>query len=120
MTNEGELPGIVAGAYLGGMRSLMIMENSGLRQACEPLARFTLSHQVPMVIVVPYRGDLGETNWWGHAHAQTMEPVARRATRSRTGTCANSTALADGSDGALRPRRVQPDPGRRSSSGASA
>jgi len=75
VTNEAELPGIVAGAYFGGSRALMIMENSGLRQACEPLGRFTLSHQVPMVIVVPYRGDLGETNWWGHSHAQTMEPV---------------------------------------------
>jgi sulfopyruvate decarboxylase TPP-binding subunit len=75
VTNEAELPGIVAGAYLGGMRSLMMMENSGLRQACEPIARFALSHQVPMVMVVPYRGDLGETNWWGHSHAQTMEPL---------------------------------------------
>jgi sulfopyruvate decarboxylase subunit alpha len=51
------------------------MENSGLRQACEPIARFALSHQVPMVMVMPYRGDLGEKNWWGHSHAQTMEPV---------------------------------------------
>jgi sulfopyruvate decarboxylase subunit alpha len=75
VTNEAELPGIVAGAYFGGKRALMIMENSGLRQACEPLGRFALSHQVPMVIVVPYRGDLGETNWWGHSHAQTMEPI---------------------------------------------
>ena len=75
VTNEGEMPGIVAGAYLGGMRSLMMMENSGLRQACEPIARFALSHQVPMVMVMPYRGDLGETNWWGHSHAQTMEPL---------------------------------------------
>jgi sulfopyruvate decarboxylase subunit alpha len=53
----------------------MMMENSGLRQACEPIARFALSHQVPMVMVMPYRGDLGETNWWGHSHAQTMEPL---------------------------------------------
>ena len=75
VTNEAELPGIVAGAYLGGMRALMMMENSGLRQACEPIARFALSHQVPMVMVMPYRGDLGETNWWGHSHAQTMEPL---------------------------------------------
>lgn len=75
VTNEGELPGIVAGAYLGGMRALMMMENSGLRQACEPIARFALSHQVPMVMVMPFRGDLGETNWWGHSHAQTMEPL---------------------------------------------
>jgi sulfopyruvate decarboxylase subunit alpha len=75
VTNEAELPGIMAGAWLGGMRSLMMMENSGLRQACEPIARFALSHQVPMVMVMPYRGDLGETNWWGHSHAQTMEPL---------------------------------------------
>jgi sulfopyruvate decarboxylase subunit alpha len=75
VTNEAEMPGIVAGAHLGGLRALMMMENSGLRQACEPIARFALSHQVPMVMVMPYRGDLGETNWWGHSHAQTMEPL---------------------------------------------
>lgn len=75
VTNEGEMPGIVAGAYFGGMRALMMMENSGLRQACEPIARFALSHQVPMVMVMPFRGDLGERNWWGHSHAQTMEPL---------------------------------------------
>jgi sulfopyruvate decarboxylase subunit alpha len=75
VTNEAEMPGIVAGAYFGGIRALMMMENSGLRQACEPIARFALSHQVPMVMVMPYRGDLGEKNWWGHSHAQTMEPI---------------------------------------------
>lgn len=75
VTNESEMPGIVAGAYFGGMRALMIMENSGLRQACEPISRFALSHQVPMVMVMAFRGDLGERNWWGHAHAQTMEPL---------------------------------------------
>lgn len=75
VTNEGEMPGIVAGAYLGGKRALMVMENSGLRQACEPLARFAFAHQVPMVMVMAFRGDLGESNWWGHNHAQTMEPV---------------------------------------------
>ena len=75
VTNEAEMPGIVAGAYFGGVRAVMIMENSGLRQACEPIARFELSHQVPMVMIMPFRGDLGERNWWGHSHAQTMEPL---------------------------------------------
>jgi sulfopyruvate decarboxylase TPP-binding subunit len=75
VTNEGEMPGIAAGAYLGGARSVMVMENSGIRQACEPLARFALTHQVPMVVVMPYRGDLGERQWWGHSHAQTMTPL---------------------------------------------
>lgn len=75
VSNEADLPGIVAGCYLVGKRALMIMENSGLRQACEPLARFALGRSVPMVIVVSFRGDLGERNWWGHNHAQTMIPI---------------------------------------------
>jgi sulfopyruvate decarboxylase subunit alpha len=75
VTNEGEMPGICAGAYFGGKRSLMIMENSGLRQACEPIARFAYSHHVPVVMAMSYRGDLGERNWWGHNHAQTMFPI---------------------------------------------
>jgi sulfopyruvate decarboxylase subunit alpha len=75
VTNEGEMPGIAAGAYLGGVRTLMMMENSGLRQLCEPLSRFSQSHNMPLVMMMAYRGQWGEYNWWGHTHAQTMEPL---------------------------------------------
>ena len=75
VANEAEMPGIAAGAYLGGKKAVMIMENSGLRQALEPIARFALSHQVPLVMMMAYRGDFGERTWWGHSHAQTMEPI---------------------------------------------
>ena len=30
-----------------------------------------------MVMVVSFRGDLGEQNWWGHNHAQTMIPILK-------------------------------------------
>lgn len=75
VSNEQDLPGLIAGAYLGGKRALMITENSGLRQACEPIARFAFAHHVPLVMVVSYRGDFGEPNWWGHNHAQVMGPL---------------------------------------------
>ena len=75
VTNESEMPGIVAGAYMGGVRGVMMMENSGLRQLCEPLSRFTQSHNMPLVMLMAYRGEFGEYNWWGHTHAQTMEPL---------------------------------------------
>jgi sulfopyruvate decarboxylase subunit alpha len=75
VTNEGEMPGICAGTYLAGKRAVMIMENSGIRQACEPIARLAFQHQLPMVIIMSYRGEWGEQNWWGHNHAQTMEPI---------------------------------------------
>lgn len=75
VSNEADMPGIVAGAYLGGKRAIMMMENSGLRQACEPIARFWFSHQVPMVMIMALRGGFPEYNWWGHAHTQSMEPI---------------------------------------------
>lgn len=74
-SNEADMPGIVAGAYLGGSRALMMMENSGLRQACEPIARFSHAHHVPLVMLVSHRGDFGEPNWWGHNHHQVMAPL---------------------------------------------
>ena len=74
-TNEAELPGIVVGAYLGGKRAIMIMENSGLRQGCEAIVRFAYCHNMPFVMVMSYRGELGEMNWWGHNHAEVMEPL---------------------------------------------
>lgn len=75
VSNEADLPGLIAGAYLGGARALMITENSGLRQACEPISRLAFSHHMPLVMVVSFRGDFGESNWWGHNHAQVMEPL---------------------------------------------
>lgn len=75
VTNEAELPGLCAGAYLSGKKAMMIMENSGLRQACEPIARFALCHAMPIVMTMSFRGAWGERNWWGHNHAQTMEPI---------------------------------------------
>lgn len=75
VTNEGEMPGISAGAYMAGLRPVMMMENSGLRQLCEPLSRFMQTHNMPMVMIMAYRGEFGEYNWWGHTHAQTMEPL---------------------------------------------
>jgi sulfopyruvate decarboxylase subunit alpha len=77
VSNEADMPGILAGAYLGGKRAVMVMENSGLRQACEPIARFAHTYHMPLVMLMAYRGDLGEYNWWGHAHARNMEPILR-------------------------------------------
>lgn len=72
VSNEADLPGIVAGTYLAGKRGLMIMENSGIRQCCEAVGRFAFCHGMPLVMVMSYRGAFGERNWWGHNHSQIM------------------------------------------------
>jgi hypothetical protein len=30
---------------------------------------------MPLVMAMSFRGEWGERNWWGHNHAQTMEPI---------------------------------------------
>lgn len=59
MTNEGEGASIAAGAWIAGGRSVLVMENSGLRAACEALARLGLVNGIPVTMLMGYRGDLG-------------------------------------------------------------
>jgi sulfopyruvate decarboxylase subunit alpha len=75
VTNEGEGAAICAGVWLSGKRAVLVMENSGIRAAAEPLARLGLGARIPVVMMMSYRGDLGEPNWWAIPHGITMEPM---------------------------------------------
>ena len=75
VTNEAEGASIAAGAWITGGRSVLVMENSGLRASCEALARLGLVNGVPVTMLMGYRGDLGERFHWGVNHGMTMEPL---------------------------------------------
>jgi sulfopyruvate decarboxylase subunit alpha len=75
VTNEGEGAAICGGVFLSGKRAALVMENSGLRASVEPLARMGLGAGIPVVMLMSYRGDIGENNWWAIPHGITMEPV---------------------------------------------
>ena len=75
VTNEGEGAAICGGVFLSGKRAVLVMENSGLRAAMEPLARMGLGAGIPVVMLMSYRGELGENNWWAIPHGITMEPL---------------------------------------------
>lgn len=75
VTNEGEGAAICGGVFLSGKRAALIMENSGLRAAIEPLARMGMGAGIPVIMLMSYRGDLGENNWWAVPHGMTMEPL---------------------------------------------
>src|SRR5271167_3894609 len=75
VTNEGEGAAICGGIFLSGKRAALVMENSGLRASVEPLARMGLGAGIPVVMLMSYRGDLGENNWWAIPHGMTMEPL---------------------------------------------
>jgi sulfopyruvate decarboxylase subunit alpha len=75
--NEGVGFSVCAGAWLGGRKSALIMENSGLRVASEYIARISLGAGVPVVLLLSYRGDVGETEHWGIPHGIVVEPLLR-------------------------------------------
>lgn len=74
-THEATAVAIAAGLTLTGVRTLVVMENSGLRTACETLARFNLSHHLFICCLLSHRGAFGERNWWGVNHHETMKPL---------------------------------------------
>ena len=65
VTNEAEGASVAAGAWITGGRSVLVMENSGLRAACEALSRLGLVNGIPVTMLMGYRGDLGERFHWG-------------------------------------------------------
>ena len=73
--NEGVGFSVYAGAWLGSKKPAMIMENSGLRVASEYIARLSLGTGIPMVLLLSYRGDVGETEHWGIPHGIVAEPL---------------------------------------------
>src|SRR6201991_886244 len=75
VTNEGEGAAICGGVFLSGKKAALIMENSGLRASIEPLARMGMGAGIPVFMLMSYRGDLGENNWWAIPHGMTMEPL---------------------------------------------
>jgi len=73
--NEGVGFSVCAGAWLGGRKPALIMENSGLRVAAEYIARISLGCGVPVLLLLSYRGDLGDTEHWAVPHAIVAEPL---------------------------------------------
>lgn len=74
-TREEEAVGIVAGAWMGGMRGCVLMQTSGFATLANTLASLALPYQIPLIMVVSERGTLGEFNAGQALVCRTMRPV---------------------------------------------
>jgi phosphonopyruvate decarboxylase len=57
--NEGDAVAITAGAWIGGQRSVAMMQNSGLGNAVSPLTSLTHTFRIPVLVVCTHRGAPG-------------------------------------------------------------
>lgn len=74
-TREEEAVGIVSGAWMGGMRGIVLMQTSGFATLPNVLASLPVPFQIPVVMMVSERGTLGEFNIGQAMVARTMRPA---------------------------------------------
>lgn len=60
VTREEEGIGVCAGAYMGGMRPALLMQNSGLGNCINALASLDMLYDIPLLLVLSHRGTEGE------------------------------------------------------------
>jgi sulfopyruvate decarboxylase alpha subunit len=61
-TREEEAFGIAAGIYLGGGRPTVMLQSSGLGNSLNALTSLLVPYQIPVLIVISVRGEVGEWN----------------------------------------------------------
>ena len=57
---EDEGMGLCAGAYMGGKRSAIIMQNTAIGVTINTLVTLTQFYRMPLPMLISYRGELGE------------------------------------------------------------
>jgi sulfopyruvate decarboxylase subunit alpha len=57
---EDEGMGLCAGAYMGGKRSAIIMQNTAIGVTINTLVTLTQYYRMPLPMLISYRGELGE------------------------------------------------------------
>jgi sulfopyruvate decarboxylase subunit alpha len=99
-TREEEAFGIAAGLYLGGRRPTVMCQSSGIGNSLNAITSLLVPYEIPVLIVVSWRGDDGEWNAAqrpmgqavrsifdaiGVAHATIASPDAAQNTVRRIG-----------------------------------
>lgn len=62
VSREEEAVGVLAGAWLGGVRGVLVCQSSGLANTFNALGSLAVPARIPFLGVVTRRGDLGEFN----------------------------------------------------------
>jgi sulfopyruvate decarboxylase alpha subunit len=72
---EEEAVGIVSGAYLAGVRGIVLMQTSGFATLPNVLASLALPFQIPLLMMVSERGTLGDHQLGQAIVCSTLRPI---------------------------------------------
>ncbi|NBQ86093.1 MAG: phosphonopyruvate decarboxylase [Betaproteobacteria bacterium] len=74
LTTEEEGVAIAAGAWLGGMRSVLLMQSSGVGN-CINMLSLPVQARMPLLMLVTMRGEWNEFNPWQVPMSRATEPA---------------------------------------------
>jgi len=77
LAKEEEGVGISAGAHLAGAKSAMLLQNHGFLQSVNGIVSLARLYRIPLLMLISYRGELGEPDPWQTEGGGVTEPVLR-------------------------------------------
>jgi sulfopyruvate decarboxylase subunit alpha len=77
VTNEAEGLAICGGAWLAGLRPALLMEDTGLLVAVHNLEYVCSYYGIPVLMIMSYRGAIGDGLWWFSGMGERLEPTLR-------------------------------------------
>lgn len=77
LSREDEGVGVCAGAWFGGRRPCLFVQNSGLLESVNDLVTLSIFSQIPLLLVVAYRGYVGEPHSYHGPVGRVTEGLLR-------------------------------------------
>lgn len=77
VSNEAIGFGVCAGAWLGGKKPALLIPTAGIVAGAFPLTTLNMQKDIPVLMVVPYRGSLGDGIWFMGPYHFATEPLLR-------------------------------------------
>jgi sulfopyruvate decarboxylase subunit alpha len=77
VAREEEAIGIAAGAHLAGVNAALLMQNHGFLAAINPIVSLALLYRIPLLMLISYRGHMGEKDPWQTQGGMVTEPLLR-------------------------------------------
>src|SRR5439155_4253805 len=77
VSNEAIGVGVSAGAWLSGKKPALLVPTSGLLVAAWPLTSLCMAWDLPLLLLIPYRGDIGDAFWLMGPYKDTTEPLLK-------------------------------------------
>ena len=77
VSNESIGFGVCAGAWLGGRKPALLITTDGIIASAFPLTTLNMQKNIPVLMVIPYRGSLGDGIWFMGPMGATTEPILK-------------------------------------------